>query len=96
MVFNRRFHEVAEERMSPVDPAFQLRMELTSHEPRMVRQFNDLNEVQFRIDTAETETVLLKCLAVTVIYLVPVSVALRYSLFPVSLYVFVLGCRSQL
>src|SRR6266567_6645682 len=68
--------EVPEERVRPLGPAAQLRVELAGHEPRVVGQLDDLDEPAVRREAAQDEARLLQHLPVLVVELEAVAVAL--------------------
>ena len=81
----RRAHEVAEQGMRPVRPRPELRMELAGHEPRMVRELDDLDETAVWRDAAEDHPGLAEHLAVLVVELEAMAVALVHDLLAVCL-----------
>ena len=72
-LLQRGLNEVAKEKVGLVRLGFELRMELAGHEPGMVLQLNDLNEIIIRMDTCNDETSLFKPLPVIVIEFIPMT-----------------------
>src|SRR6267143_7135848 len=77
-MFERGPHESREQRMRSHRPRFQLRMELAADEPRMVGQFDHLDQLAVRRQSRRAQTVLRQHVAVGVRHLVPVAMALAH------------------
>src|SRR4051794_5329480 len=75
--------EIAEQRCRPSRPRLELRMELTSDEPRMLRQLDDLDEATFLECASDDETAVDERGPVVVVDLVAVTMALVDDRLPV-------------
>src|SRR5438094_10366392 len=73
---NGRRDEAREERMRSRGSGLELRMKLTSDEPRMLRILDDLDELSIRAQATEPQAALDELIAIRVRDLVPVAVPL--------------------
>ena len=71
--------------MRPVRSGFKLRVSLGCNEPRVIRNFDHLNDSSIRGSTAKLHSVLSQGCAVIVVDLVAVTMALGDFLFAVNL-----------
>src|SRR5712691_8951993 len=78
-------HEVPEQRVRPLRPAAELRVELAGDEPRVVGELDDLDEPAVGREAAEEHPGLMQHLAVLVVELEPVAVPLVHDLLAVCL-----------
>ena len=62
--------------MSLVDAAPQFRVELAPQKPRMIPQFNDFHQIQFRVDAAQVQPVLLQHFPILVVHFVSMPMPL--------------------
>src|SRR6266849_10521969 len=78
-MLQRRPHERGEERMGIPRPRPELWVELSGHEVRMIRDFDDLDQLLLGPDPRDAQAVLLQFLEVVVVDLVAVPVTLVYD-----------------
>jgi hypothetical protein len=68
--------------MSPYQTTFQLGMELSRDEPGVIRELNNLHQVQIGIDSTENHSVIFELFSVIIIHFV--AVAMTLSEFPTT------------
>ena len=80
--FCRRGHKVPKQRMGPVGPGFQLRVELHPHKPGVAGQLHHLHQLPIGGQPGQDKTGPGDCLPEVVVELVAVAVALADLLCP--------------
>ena len=71
-----RLGKPSKKRVGNIRLGSKFRMELTGHEPRMIGEFNDLNQVSFGMNPADAQTVLFKRSAMGVVKFIPMTMPL--------------------